>query len=280
MGARIAMGVSYRGSAYRGWQSQLGGSTIQDAIEVALAAFAGVGEVASEGGRTLCAGRTDAGVHAVQQVIHFDVPVQRPLFSWVRGVNAHLPPDIAIQWCYPVNSDFHARSCAISREYVYVLRESPVRSSLEMGLVGWVFRPLNEDAMQEAAAAVLGEHDFSSFRSSQCQALSPIKTLMRLQISRSGSEKRMVSEGGAYWRFEFEANAFLHHMVRNLMGCLIAVGTGVRPPHWMADVLAARSRQQAAPTFSPDGLYFLGPVYPERWHLPRASLTSLWLPGA
>ena len=250
---RIALGISYHGGAYQGWQSQPGGQTVQDHLEQALATFSALSEVS-----TLCAGRTDAGVHGLMQVVHFDTPLQRPDNAWVRGTNRFLPPDIAVQWARPVPDAFHARASALARRYSYVLLESPVRPSWEQGRVGWVFRPLNLEAMQTAAQHLLGEHDFSSFRAAQCQALSPVKHLQQLDISRRG----------AYWRFDFQANAFLHHMIRNLMGCLLAVGQGLRPPDWMGQVLAARRREVAAPTFAPDGLYFLGPVYASEWGLP------------
>lgn len=251
---RIALGISYHGGAYQGWQSQPGGQTVQDRLEQALAAFSALPTVS-----TLCAGRTDAGVHGLMQVVHFDTPLQRPDNAWVRGTNRFLPPDIAVQWARPVPDAFHARASAVARRYSYVLLESPVRPSWEQGRVGWVFRPLDLAAMQAAAQHLLGEHDFSSFRAAQCQALSPVKQLQQLAIARRG----------AYWRFDFQANAFLHHMIRNLMGCLLAVGQGLRPPDWMAEVLAARRREVAAPTFAPDGLYFLGPVYGPEWGLPE-----------
>lgn len=249
---RIALGVSYDGSAYNGWQSQPGGQTIQDHLESALTAFA------TQTIHTLCAGRTDAGVHGLMQVVHFDTEVQRDEFSWVRGTNRFLPPDIAVQWARGVPDTFHASASAQARRYAYVLLESPVRPSLEAGRVGWVFRPLDVQAMRQAAAHLIGEHDFSSFRASACQALSPIKTLQDLQITRRG----------AYWRFDFRGNAFLHHMIRNIMGCLLLVGQGLQAPDWVAEVLAARDRDAAAPTFAPDGLYFLGPLYAPDWGLP------------
>jgi len=260
---RIALGVSYRGGAYHGWQSQPSGRTVQDALEKGLSAFA------AQPVSTLCAGRTDTGVHGINQVVHLDAPVERDPFSWVRGTNRYLPPDIAIQWCRPVPADFHARNWARGRRYAYLLRESVVRPAIESGLCGWVFRPLDGDAMREAAGHLLGEHDFSSFRSSECQALSPVKQLREISVHRHG----------AYWRFEFEASAFLHHMVRNLMGCLIAVGTGNRPAGWMAEVLAARSRDAAAPTFAAAGLYFLGPRYDAGLGLPAQADAADWLPG-
>jgi len=260
---RIALGISYQGGAYQGWQSQPSGQTVQDRLEQALAQFADVPAI-----HTLCAGRTDAGVHGLGQVVHFDTEVNRPSSAWVRGTNRYLPSDVAVQWAQPVPEAFHARASATARRYAYVLLESPVRPSLEAGRVGWVFRPLNATAMHTAAAHLIGEHDFSSFRAAQCQALSPVKHLRRLDIRRRG----------AYWRFDFEANAFLHHMIRNLMGCLVAVGQGVRPPEWMAEVRDARSREVAAPTFAPDGLYFLGPVYEAHWGLPGAVPGLDWLP--
>lgn len=260
---RIALGISYLGTAYQGWQSQPGGHTVQDHLERALATFADVPALA-----TLCAGRTDAGVHGLNQVVHFDAPVSRPMFSWVRGVNRYLPGDIAVQWAREVPPTFHARNSARARRYTYVLLESPVRPSVEAGRVGWVFRPLALEPMQQAALALLGEHDFSAFRAAQCQAASPVKTLYRLDIRRCG----------AYWRFDFEANAFLHHMIRNIMGCLIAIGQGLKPPAWMREVLQARRRDLAAPTFAPDGLYFLGPRYDAQLGLPERTAAFDWLP--
>ena len=250
---RVALGISYNGQPYQGWQSQLSGQTVQDRLEAALARFT------TQKTSTLCAGRTDAGVHGLMQVVHFDTAVERSPSAWVRGTNSFLPRDIAIQWACPVPDAFHCRASALSRRYAYILLESPVRPSLEAGRVGWAFRPLALAPMQQAAELLLGEHDFSSFRASACQALSPIKHLQRLAITRRG----------AYWRFEFEANAFLHHMIRNLMGCLIAVGQGQYPPAWVTQVLQARDRKVAAPTFSPDGLYFLGPRYAPHWGLPE-----------
>ncbi len=263
---RIALGLSYNGSGYEGWQSQLSGNTVQDKLELALAKFA------AQPVRVMCAGRTDAGVHALMQVVHFDTPLQRETASWVRGVNAFLPRDIAVQWAHPVSSEFHSRASAIARRYAYVVLESPVRPSVEIGRVGWVYRPLNGEAMRQAALELIGEHDFTSFRASQCQAKSAVKTISRIEISqRAGPASR-------YWRFEFEANAFLHHMIRNIMGCLLAVGQGNHPPEWLVTVLAARQRDAAAPTFSADGLYFLGPVYEAHYGLPARTAAYDWLP--
>jgi tRNA pseudouridine38-40 synthase len=263
---RIALGLSYRGGAYHGWQSQPDGRTVQDHLELALAQFA------DEPVRTVCAGRTDAGVHAVNQVVHFDTGRERAEFSWLRGTNRFLPADIAVQWCTPVSDTFHARNAARSRRYVYVLRVSAARPALEAGLVGWSFRPLDVDRMRVAAAQLLGEHDFSAFRAAGCQALSPVKHLLAIRITPLGPH-------GLYWRFEFEAIAFLHHMVRNLMGSLLAVGAGVREPGWIGEVLRSRDRSQAAPTFAPDGLYFLGPRYDAEHGLPVIGPAAEWLPG-
>jgi tRNA pseudouridine38-40 synthase len=250
---RLALGISYNGQPYDGWQSQPSGRTVQDHLEKALGRFTDQERVS-----TLCAGRTDAGVHGLMQVVHFDTLLDRTPYAWVRGTNTHLPRDIAVQWAHVVPREFHCRASALSRRYAYILLESPVRPSFDAGRVGWVFQPLEMAPMQQAAACLLGEHDFTSFRASACQALSPIKDLQRIEISRRG----------AYWRFEFEADAFLHHMIRNIMGCLVVVGQGKHPAGWMTEVLQARSRDAAAPTFSPDGLYFLGPRYDAHWGLP------------
>jgi len=262
---RVALGVSYRGQAYKGWQSQPGGGTVQDVLEAALSEFA------AQPIRTICAGRTDTGVHGLNQVVHFDSPVDREPFSWVRGTNRYLPRDIAVQWCAFPGEQFHARNHARGRRYAYLLLESPVRPAIENGAVGWVFRPLDMEAMKAAAAHLIGEHDFSSFRSAECQAASPVKEMRRIEISRRGAV-------GSYWRFEFDASAFLHHMIRNLMGCLIAVGTGNQKPEWMIEVLAARNRDAAAPTFAPDGLYFVGPYYDAELELPERTAAMDWLP--
>ena len=259
---RLALGITYQGQAYEGWQSQLSGCTVQDKLEAALSEFA------AQPVSTVCAGRTDAGVHALMQVVHFDTPLRREEFSWVRGTNRFLPPDIAVQWARPVPGEFHSRASAIARRYSYVVLESTVRPSVDAGRVGWVFRHLDVLAMRKAVAHLIGEHDFTSFRASECQARSPVKTLTQVDIATRG----------AYWRFDFEADAFLHHMIRNIMGCLLAIGQGQQRPDWIRDVLAARSRDAAAPTFSPAGLYFMGPVYDARWQLPSRTAAYDWLP--
>jgi tRNA pseudouridine38-40 synthase len=265
---RIALGVSYLGCAYKGWQSQPGGGTVQDALEAALSKFA------TKRIKVLCAGRTDAGVHGINQVVHLDTDIDRGPFSWVRGTNAYLPKDIAVQWAAEVPAHFHARNSALGRRYTYVLLEAAVRPALETGRAGWVFRPLDLDAMLAAAEHLIGEHDFSSFRSSMCQSPTPVKALREIGIRRCGPSHAHT----AYWRFDFEGKAFLHHMIRNIMGCLITVGTGVQSPAWVKFVLDARDRKVAAPTFSPDGLYFLGPRYDASYGLSNQVPGLAWLP--
>ena len=262
---RVALGISYRGKAYHGWQSQADGRSVQDAVEK------GLGQFANQPIRTVCAGRTDSGVHGLNQVVHFDTEVAREASSWVRGTNRYLPPDIAVQWCRFPGDGFHARFGARSRRYAFLLLESAVRPAIEAGACGWVFRSLDGDAMRAAAVVLIGEHDFSSFRSSECQADSPIKTLRSIGITRRGVNN-------SYWRFDFDASAYLHHMIRNLMGCLIAVGNGTRPVGWMAEVLAARDRKLAAPTVPPDGLYFVGPAYDAEYDIPTHTAAMDWLP--
>lgn len=259
---RLALGVSYRGGVYRGWQSQPDGRTVQDALERALAKFA------DEPLRTVCAGRTDTGVHGLNQVVHIDTGRDRPVFSWLRGTNRYLPADIALQWCQPMAPEFHARYSAVGRRYAFLVLESPVRPAMEAGLCGWAFRPLSGELMEAAAQVLVGEHDFSAFRSAECQAASPVKVLRNISVRRRG----------AYWRFDFEASAFLHHMVRNIMGCLLAVGNGSRTVPWLEGVLASKDRRLAAPTFPPDGLYFVGPQYDPVFAIPEHTPAMDWLP--
>ncbi len=249
---RIALGVAYDGGPFEGWQSQPTANTVQDQLEVALAA------IAAQPVQTTAAGRTDAGVHAIGQVVHFDVEAVRPEGAWVRGTNAHLPGAIAVQWAHAVEDGFHARYSATRRTYTYVLYNHPVRPAAFAGKVGWFHLPLSLDRMREAVRYVVGERDFSAFRSAQCQAKSPVRVLERVRIERRGD----------YCLFEFTANAFLHHMVRNIVGCLVYIGKGEHPPAWLAEVLASRDRSRAAPTFGPEGLYLTRVTYPLRWSLP------------
>jgi tRNA pseudouridine38-40 synthase len=249
---RYALGLQYDGAGFSGWQSQSGGNTAQDALEAALAAIAG------HPVRVHAAGRTDAGVHAIGQVVHFDTEVQRPDTAWVRGVNANLPVSISVQWVVPVKEDFHARFSALERSYCYVLQVSAVRPALLAGKVGWFHLALELEAMREAAAVLAGHHDFSAFRSAECQAKSPERELRELSIERYG----------AFIVFRLRADGFLHHMVRNIIGSLIQVGKGAQPPQWMKGVLDARERAAAAATFAPDGLYLESVSYAPEWGLP------------
>jgi tRNA pseudouridine38-40 synthase len=259
---RVALGIAYRGTAYSGWQSQPSGCTVQDRVEAALGAFADAAVT------TICAGRTDAGVHALNQVVHFDTEIVRAADAWTRGTNRYLPADIAVQWCRFVPASFHSRASARGRRYAFLLLESPVRPAIESGLVGWTFRSLDGEAMRRAGGVLVGRHDFSAFRSAECQAISPVKTMRSLTIERRG----------AYWRFDFDADAFLHHMIRNVVGALVAVGSGARDPAWLGDVLAARDRSLAAATFAPDGLHFVGPYYDPADAIPERTPAMDWLP--
>ena len=260
---RIALGLEYEGSGFCGWQSQAGGGAVQDALESALSS------VADTPTRVVCAGRTDAGVHAIGQVVHFDTDAVRPDTAWVRGVNSHLPASIAVRWAQPVPKDFHARFSARGRRYRYLLLNRPERPGLLAKRVGWFHHPLDVDAMLAAAGLLLGEHDFSAFRSIECQAKTPVKTLRRADVARHGD--LLV--------FNFEASAFLHHMVRNIVGALVYVGKGAHSPDWLGGLLAGRDRARAAPTFEACGLYFAGVDYDPVWQLKvGAGDTALVIP--
>jgi tRNA pseudouridine38-40 synthase len=260
---RIALGVEYDGSPFCGWQSQADGQTVQDTLQNALCQIAGGqiahGPPAAEPISVIAAGRTDTGVHALEQVIHFDTRAERPLNAWVRGVNALLPESIAVLWAHTVPDEFHARFSAHGRSYRYMLINRAVRPAIQAGKVGWFHAPLDVALMQAAAQHLLGEHDFSAFRAAECQAKSPVKHLLQLDIRRHGD---MIV-------FDVSADAFLHHMVRNIVGCLVYVGKGKYPPDWLAEVLAGRERSLAAPTFAPDGLYLRSIKYEAKWGLPQ-----------
>jgi tRNA pseudouridine38-40 synthase len=249
---KFAIGVSYCGAGLEGWQSQPSGNTVQDHLERALSGIGG------ERIALTAAGRTDAGVHASAQVAHFDTNVDRPESAWVRGANSLLPAGIAVQWAIPVAEDFHARYSALSRTYRYVLYNHGVRPALLAGRAGWFHQPLALEKMREAANCLIGKHDFSSFRSAECQAKSPVRHI----------ESAAIRASGAYLLFDFTANAFLHHMVRNIVGCLVFVGKGKHPPAWIKELILARDRSLAAPTFSADGLYLYRVRYEARWNLP------------
>jgi tRNA pseudouridine38-40 synthase len=253
--ARIAVGVEYDGSAFAGWQSQLDLPTVQDSIEAALS------RVADQPVRVVGAGRTDAGVHARCQVLHFDVDVQRSPRSWVLGTNNYLPATIALRWAMEVPLHFHARYAALSRSYRYVILNRSSRPGLASSRVAFVHRPLDLAPMQAAGALLVGDHDFSAFRAAGCQAKSPQRDLKALRLARIGE----------FIVLEVRANAFLHHMVRNIAGLLIAVGQGDHDPAWAAQVLAGRDRRQNAATAPADGLYFWAAQYPPVFGLPDDS---------
>jgi tRNA pseudouridine38-40 synthase len=259
---RIALGLEYDGSPFEGWQTQPHGRTVQDVLERALSDFAG------EALPTICAGRTDTGVHARGQVVHVDTGRVRAAQSWVRGVNSFLPEPIAVRWAQPVPEQFHARFSARARHYEYWILNDPVRSPLHERRTGWVFRPLDVAAMQAAAALLVGTHDFTSFRSAQCQAATATRTLTRCDVA---------VRGRGLLRLRFSANAFLHHMVRNLVGVLVEVGTGRHPPSWAAHVLQARDRSKSAPTFEAAGLYLTGVEYDPAFGLP-SDAAELFVP--
>lgn len=261
---KIALGIEYCGTAFNGWQVQPDCPSVQSALEAALERFVCVKTP------VICAGRTDTGVHATHQVVSLDTEAERTERSWVRGLNTFLPKTVSVRWARRVPEDFHARFSARSRTYEYWILNDPVRSPVLTDLTGWVFRPLDVDRMRLAAAHLVGEHDFTSFRAAECQAKSPVRTVKRLELIRRG---RMIG-------VRIEANAFLQHMVRNIVGALIYVGTGREEPDWVKSVLEARSRALAAPTFSPNGLYLTGVSY-ELADLPQRGESPFgWTDGA
>jgi tRNA pseudouridine38-40 synthase len=249
---RIAVGIEYDGSAFAGWQSQQSLRTVQHTLESAL------GSVAAHPVSLIAAGRTDAGVHARAQVAHFDTQAERPSRSWLLGTNTELPADIALQWAQPVPAHFHARYCAEARTYRYLILNRTARSALNAARSAWVTRTLDAAAMSAAAALLVGEHDFSAFRAAECQAKSPIRRLTGLGVARRGD----------WVVIEVVANAFLHHMVRNIAGLLIAVGKGDQPPDWARVVLEGRDRTRGAATAPAAGLYLWEVRYPAAFGLP------------
>ena len=254
---RYALGVEYDGSDFLGWQrlSQpgvAGEETLQQALETALS------RVADAPVDTICAGRTDAGVHAACQVVHFDTTAERDPRGWMLGVTGQLPAAMCVRWCVPVADDFHARFSARARRYRYTLVNRPVRPALGRQYLGWERRPLDADAMHRAAQALLGERDFTAFRTVHCQAPHARRDLQHISVRRAGDEVAV----------EVQANAFLHHMVRNIVGSLLVVGRGEQPEEWIEALLAGRDRTAAGPTAPSAGLVFLGPRYPPEWELP------------
>ena len=256
---KIAAGVEYDGSAYCGWQSQKGARTIQDAVQDALS------RVADHSIKLVCAGRTDTGVHALEQVIHFETNAVRTMRSWVLGANTHLPPDVCLLWAKAVPDQFHARFAAVSRQYRYIIFNRSVRPAIFHHKVTWQHDPLNELRMQEAARQLIGEHDFSSFRARSCQAKNPTRTIYDVSVAR---DKSCIY-------IDVKANGFLHHMVRNIAGALIAIGKGERPVSWIQELLSLRDRTKGGVTAPAAGLYLVkvnyDPIFglSSRIHLPR-----------
>lgn len=250
---RVALGIEYDGADFRGWQTQQQGvRTIQACLEQALS------RVADHPVQVICAGRTDAGVHGIGQVVHFDTRAQRPPRSWVLGSNSNLPADISVVWAQPVPETFHARFSALARRYRYIILSRPFRSALYRRRATWYHRSLDEARMYEAGQYLLGTHDFTSFRALECQARHPVRTVYALEVERRGN----------FIYIEVEANAFLHHMVRNIAGVLMAIGTGERPIAWAQEVLEFRNRTLGGVTAPADGLYLIQVRYPDAFQFP------------
>ncbi len=259
---RIALGIEYDGAQHYGWQRQREVPSVQEHLEKALST------VANTPIEVQCAGRTDAGVHATGQVVHFDCDAVRPLKAWTMGVNANLPSSVAVKWCVHVSDDFIARFSATGRRYRYVIYNHKMRPAiLEQGITH-IHRPLNEHLMHEAAQALLGEQDFSAFRAALCQSKTPFRNVTNVTVSRHG----------AFVVVDISANAFLHHMVRNIVGSLVEIGSGHQPVDWIATLLAGRDRTLSAATAKPNGLYLVKVDYPDAFGLPEQPLGPLFLP--
>jgi tRNA pseudouridine38-40 synthase len=258
---RIALGIEYDGSAFYGWQRQREVVTVQQVLEQALA------KIAAHPVNLTCAGRTDAGVHATGQVVHFDSEHRRNIAAWTMGVNSHLPHTVAVRWAQYVAADFNARFSAVARRYRYIIANSAMRPAI-LGLgVSHYHSALDTAAMHEAAQVLVGEHDFSAFRAAQCQSHSPQRCLTEISVQRHGT----------FVIIEVAANAFLHHMVRNIVGSLLEVGKGQQTKGWIAELLASRDRTIAAATAKPHGLYLVQVDYPAQWGIPQSPLGPLWL---
>lgn len=250
---RIVLGIEYDGSAFFGWQHQIGRRTVQDALEIALS------KVADETVAVICAGRTDSGVHAFEQVVHFDTHTERELHAWLMGGNANLPEDVRITWAKPAVGDFHARYSAIARFYRYIILNRPMKSALLRRQVTWCYYSLDEKKMHQAAQHLIGDHDFSSFRARGCQSKSPQRMMHFIDIYREQDKVIM----------DISANAFLHHMVRNIAGVMMEIGMDKKPVDWALDLLAIKDRVQGGVTAPPYGLYLGGVCYPERYGIAK-----------
>ena len=258
---RYALGVEYDGSRYFGWQRQKNVISVQQTLEQALS------KIANEPIEVVCAGRTDTGVNATNQIIHFETEQVRKDVAWTLGTNTHLPKDVAVTWVKPVTEDFHARFSATARRYRYIIYNNPLRSAILSSGISFCHYPLNENLMQQAAQLIVGRHDFTSFRTVHCQSHSPIRTLYHCQVSRQGN----------YIIIDVKGNAFLHHMVRNIAGSLMKIGQGLKPVSWMKEVLEAKNRCVAGITAPSAGLYFVDVDYPEQFDIPKRSLGPLFL---
>lgn len=260
---RIALMVEYDGSQYHGWQAQTGLHTVQQKLEYALS------RVADRDVSVICAGRTDTGVHATNQIVHFDCESERTIRAWIHGANSFLPKDICVKWGREMSDDFHARYSALSRHYRYVIYNSSVRPALLRSNVTWQYRPLDHRLMHEAGQSLLGEQDFTSFRSLECQSKTPMRNIHSLEVVRSGD---LIT-------IDIRANAFLHHMVRNIAGVLIAVGSARRSVSWVNEVLIAKDRKLGAETAPPYGLYLVGVDYPPEFHVPQTVTGPMFILG-
>jgi len=259
---RLALGIEYDGTAFHGWQRQRDVVSVQETLEKALS------KVAAESIKVVAAGRTDTGVHATQQVIHFDTTAERHKDAWIMGTNTFLPPQVRVLWVKPVPSSFDARRSALSRRYLYKIYSHRIRPSLYRNQVGWCFKKLDLQKMREASEFLIGEHDFSSFRASECQSKTPVRRMMEINITSLASSHPVINSDSPWINIEFEANAFLHHMVRNMVGVLWKIGAGEAAPEWVKEVLLAKDRKTASITAPPQGLYLIAVRYPECYEIP------------
>ena len=258
---RVALGVEYDGSGFCGWQRQLDVDSVQAQIEKALS------YVANEPITVSCAGRTDTGVHGTGQVVHFDTNVQRPMTAWTQGVNANLPNSVAVRWAKEVDDSFHARYSALARRYRYVIYNHKLRPGILSAGVSHYHGGIDEKLMHQAAQLFVGEHDFTSFRALHCQSKTPFRNVHQVNVTRQGM----------YIMVDIQANAFLHHMVRNIVGSLLQIGLGNQPIEWISELLALKNRKQAAATAKPNGLYLVDVTYPEQYQLPKLPLGPLFM---